>query len=254
MKKSLIAFVVLGSLAGLSQPAMAESEEDVDRVEATDATASKIYRTTDEKGNVVFTDKPEETGGAEEVKLRKMNTVPIKKVELPEAVAEPEDTKQKSQTVDAYTSLTITSPESGATLRNPTDAVYISVNLQPSLQPGDRLVLLDNGAEQPALQLDAPERGVHNLIVKVVGEDGETRIASESVELYIHRSTVSDFRSAPGGPGNGGAAQVGGAADRGSAANVGGSASTGGAANVGGGADRGSAAQPARPNQSIRSN
>ncbi|WP_232211704.1 DUF4124 domain-containing protein [Alcanivorax sp. DG881] len=253
MKKSLIAFVALGLVSGLSLAATAEEEEGASRVDAADAPASKIYRTTDEKGNVVFTDQPGENSRSEEVKLKTTNTVPIKKVEMPEAVSAPEE-EAADPAVEEYTSLTITSPESGSTLRNPTDAVYVSVNLQPGLQPGDSLVLLDNGAEQPALQLDAPERGVHNLIVKVVSEEGETRITSEPVEVYIHRSTVSDFRNFPGGGSNGGAAQVGGAADRGGSANVGGSASTGGAASVGGGADRGTAAQPAKPNRSIRSN
>ena len=167
MKKSLIAVVALGLISGSGLAATAEQEDGASRAEATDAPASKIYRTTDEKGNVVFTDQPGENSRSEEVKLKTTNTVPIKKVEMPEAVSAPEE-EAADPTVEEYTSLTITSPESGSTLRNPTDAVYVSVNLQPGLQPGDSLVLLDNGAEQPALQLDAPERGVHNLIVKVV--------------------------------------------------------------------------------------
>lgn len=253
MKKSLIAFVALGLVSGLSLAATAENEDGASRAEASDAPASKIYRTTDEKGNVVFTDQPAENSHSEEVKLKTTNTVPIKKVEMPDVVPGPEE-GEADPAVEEYSSLTITAPESGSTLRNPTDAVYVSVSLQPGLQPGDSLVLLDNGVEQPALQLDAPERGVHNLIVQVVSEEGEIRITSEPVEVYIHRSTVSDFRNGSGGGSNGGAAQVGGAADRGGSANVGGGASTGGAASVGGGADRGTPAQPARPNRSIRNN
>ena len=87
MKKSLIAFVALGLVSGLSLAATAEEEEGASRVDAADAPASKIYRTTDEKGNVVFTDQPGENSRSEEVKLKTTNTVPIKKVEMPEAVS-----------------------------------------------------------------------------------------------------------------------------------------------------------------------
>jgi len=254
MKKSLISFVVLALVSGVSLASMAENAGSVSEGKEPDAPASKIYRTTDEKGNVVFSDQPAQNRHSEEVKLKTTNMVPIKTVEMPQAAAQPEEAKTGGQAGEGYSSLAITAPESGSTLRNPADAVYVSVSLQPGLKTGDRLVLIDNGIEQPVMQLDAPDRGEHTLIVKVVGEDGESRITSEPVKLYIHRSTVGDFRNSAGGGSNGGAAQAGGAADRGGAANVGGSASTGGAANVGSGADRGSAARPAKPNRSILSN
>lgn len=214
--------------------------------EAGSQSASGIYRSVDENGNVIFTDQKPENGDAEEVQLRELNTVPAEKVgNVLDAGQDEEDAED-----EGYTRLVITSPANEATVRNPQAAVQVAVELEPALQPGDSLVLVDNGVEQPGMQLEDPVRGVHTLVVKVVGKDGEVKMTSEAVEFYIHRSTVSDFRQRPDG--NGAAADIGGAADTGGPANVGGGASTGGAATVGGAADRAKPARPALPRPTPR--
>ncbi len=85
MKKSLIAFVALGLVSGLSLAATADEEEGAGRVDAAAAPASRLYRTTDEKGNVAFTDPPGEHSLSEDVKLTTTNTVPLTKEAMPEA-------------------------------------------------------------------------------------------------------------------------------------------------------------------------
>ncbi len=230
---------LLLGLAVLSSTVIAE--------EAADKPASGIYRSVDANGNVVFTDQPPESGESEEVKLRELNTVPTDKMRtiLDSGNEEPEEAAG-----EGYTRLVITSPGEEATVRNPESAVQVAVELEPALKPGDTMVLYDNGVAQPAMELEAPERGVHTLIVKVLGEDGEVKISSPAVEFYIHRSTVSDFRRRPDA--NGASANVGGAANRGGPASVGGSAKVGGAATVGGAADRATPARPALPRPTPR--
>ena len=215
--------------------------------EATEKPASGIYRSVDANGNVVFTDQKPEGMESEEVQLREMNTVPIKQVDL--SGISSVDSEEES-VFKGYSMLKITSPAHEATVRNPEAAVVVTVELEPALQPGDSLVLYDNGVAQSGMSVEAPNRGVHALVVKVLDGDGQVLISSPVVEFYVHRSTASDFRHRPDR--NGATADVGGAADRGNAAGVGGGASTGGSANVGGAADRASPARPALPRPTPR--
>lgn len=215
--------------------------------EAGDKPASGIYRSVDASGNVVFTDQPPESGDAEQVQLRELNTVPTDK--MSKILDSGNDTNEPAEE-EGYSRLAITSPGNEATVRNPDSAVQVSVQLEPALKPGDSMVLYDNGVAQPGMELEMPDRGVHSLQVKVMDESGEVKITSPVIEFYIHRSSVSDFRRRPDA--NGATANVGGAADRGNAASVGGAAAVGGAANVGGAADRARPARPALPRPTPR--
>ena len=159
---------------------------------------------------------------------------------------------EQSKVFGGYRHLEITSPAAEATIRNPEGGVQISVDLQPALQDGDTVVIFDNGVQQTGLEINAPERGVHVVIAKVLGEDGEVKIESAPVEFYIHQSTAYDFRRRPGLDPNGAAADVGGAAGRGGAAGTGGAASTGGAAETGGAAGRDKMPTPVVPRPNLR--
>ena len=216
----------------------AESE-DMSGADA--AASSKIYRVVDENGNVVFTaQKPGGAAATEEVQLRKTNTVPIKRVELPVAPVEAvSGTGSGEAEFAGYDTIAITAPEPGSTIRNPQEPVKISVDLVPGLQEGHKLVVLDNGNELPGLQLLNPDRGVHTLTAMVVDSEGEVVTESASIEIYIHRSTVGSYR-----PGNG-PAVIGRQASTGSSASQGASAPRGGAATPGAGASTGTVARPA---------
>ena len=196
-----------------------------------------------------FTDHPGKDATSEEVKLKKTNTVPVERVEMPEQLLESEEEEDGTGAPSGgYSRLVIDSPEPGETLRNPSEPVPVQVTLTPSLKGDDKLVLFDNGAPQPAMQLEAPERGAHSLVVKVVGADGQVKMVSAAVEVFVHRSTASDFRPRP--PiidRNGPAADVARPPSRGGAAQVGGAAVSGGGASPGGAASPGKPAQPSRP-------
>ena len=196
--------------------------------------SSGIYRSVDANGNVVFTDQPPENGEAEEVELRELNTVPGEKMRT---VLDSAEDDLEGADDEGYTRLVIISPGHEATVRNPQSAVQVAVEIEPALKAGDTMVLYDNGVEQPGMELEWPDRGVHTLIVKVLDEDGEVKISSPAIEFYIHRSSVGDFRDRSGGyPTNAG-----------SAASPGGAASQGAGASTNGGVSVGGAAKPARP-------
>ena len=207
--------------------------------------AAKIYRSVDKHGNVSFSDQPVEGSGAsEEVHLRPPNAVPMKKVRLPQVdpgAAEKEQTQE-------YRVLVITSPEPESTIRNPQEPLPVAVDLQPSLQGEDRLVLFDNGEAQPGMELNTLIRGTHSLVVKVMNPDDEVLISSEPVQVYVHRSTVQNFQNKPGN-GNGGSRDpntIGDPARLGSSAKTGETASSGKPAGAGDEAGRGKPARPAQ--------
>lgn len=225
------ALAVFSPWVGAEQESYPGSDEPQARSAAPAAApASKIYRTTDADGNVVFTDAPVEGQNAEEVELREVNTVPATPVVRQQAEVE------EAVAFAGYESLQIVSPEADATFRNPEGAIVVSVKLEPALQQGHRQVLFVNGAAQPDMQFSNPERGGHTLQVKVLDGDNNIQIESDAQEVFIHRSTVSDYRQRPV-PYNNGAPQVGGPAGVGGSAQSGTGASVGGAASVGGGAD-----------------
>lgn len=220
------------------------AETDDIEVEGQEGQGSpKIYRSVDKHGNVIFSDQPaEDSGDSEEVHLRTPNAVPMKKVVLPGAESE----KDEQEPAPVYSSLAITSPEPESTIRNPQEPVMVAVDLKPSLQSEDRLVLFDNGVAQADMAMNTSIRGTHSLVVKVLGPNGEVRIASAPVQVYVHLSTVQNFQNSPGG-GNGGTATstIGDPAERGDSANTGGTASSGAPAGAGGAASPGAPAKPA---------
>ena len=230
--------MLLTALLMCSGGLRAETAVEVDGEEPN--ASAKIYRSVDKNGNVIFSDQPAEGASAsEEVHLRPPNAVPMKRVKLPEAESQIEE----DEPPEGYRSLVITRPEPESTIRNQQEPVVVSVDLQPSLQGDDRLVLFDNGEAQPGMALNTVIRGTHTLVVKVLNSDDEVLISSEPVQVYIHRSTVQNFRNSPG---NGGPGGIGDPASRGGAAETGGSASSGGPAGAGDPAGRG---DPARPSQ-----
>ena len=92
-----------------------------------------------------------------------------------------------------YEVLTISSPGSGATIRNPVEPVPIEVAIKPQLQPGDRLELMDNGKVLSGTSLVQPERGAHRLQARILNAEGKILIESDVIEIYIHRTTVGNI-------------------------------------------------------------
>lgn len=240
MKKAAMLMVsVLFCSGGLHAETVSEQGEGAEGAESPQSSA-KIYRSVDEHGNVIFSDQPGDNRASEEVHLRTPNAVLMKQVRIPQA--EPQATLQEP--VEEYRSLAITSPEPESTIRNPQEPVVVAVSLEPSLQGEDRLVLFDNGEAQAGMELNTVIRGTHSLVVKVLSAEGEVLIASEPVQVYVHRSTAQNFQNAPGNGNNGSVSTLGDPASRGSTAKTGETASSGEAASAGEAADRGAPATP----------
>lgn len=137
--------------------------------------AETVYKTVDENGNVIFTDKPSEE--AETIKIQ----------ELENTINNPNPGKYKPSSPKlesfSYKSFTVTSPENGAGVRSNSGNVSISLSLEPALNPGHKIVISMNG-KQIGTGLSASvqnvDRGTHSISAKVIDRDGKSLISTSS--------------------------------------------------------------------------
>ncbi|MDX1803194.1 MAG: DUF4124 domain-containing protein [Alcanivorax sp.] len=239
----LMRALALMSLIGMAM-VNARADEAGDPEVAPPSPPSTIYRTTDEHGNIVFTDQPGQGQAAEAVKLKPTNTVPGENTKaLQDKLKAP--LPQVKERAVSYQSVRITSPEDGASLRNPDKPVPVSVALVPKLQEDDQLVLYDNGVAQPDMTLDAPDRGTHFLKVKVLSKSGDVLISSDAIKVYVHRTSVHNMQSSRNNQNlNDGKAHLGGPAQVGAGAQLGSPAQPGSPAILGTPAKLGTYAKP----------
>ena len=137
--------------------------------------ADTVYKTVDENGNVIFTDKPSDE--AEEVKIQ----------ELENTIDNPNPAKYRASTpkpdVFAYESFTVTSPENGAGIRSNNGSVSISLNLEPALNRGHKVIVSMDGKQIGtglSVSLQNVDRGTHSISAKVVDGTGKTMISTSS--------------------------------------------------------------------------
>ncbi|AFT68907.1 PKD domain containing protein [Alloalcanivorax dieselolei B5] len=202
-----------------------------------------IFRSVDEHGNVTFTDAPPEGRDAEAVRIGPTNTVPGPQRARPSA--EPPESSQP--VFGGYQRLAIVSPQPNATVRNPEGAISVEVALEPALQAGHRLEILDNGKPLSGTALRDPERGSHVLVARVLDQQGKELKRSAAVTVHVHRTSRLQSGRAPapsGRAGIGQAAQRGGAASPGSGSALGSGAKAGSPASVGQPATRAQTVKP----------
>lgn len=151
--------------------------------------ADKIYKTEDEQGRTVYTDRPSKTT-REQTELP-----PVNDMSTPEQDSnfEPEsDTEQENEDEPIEYGVQIIQPANETTLTAGERDLQIRVELTPNLQNGHSLAYyLDNELVQqtPSTQLVIEEifRGRHSLSVNVVDQRGRTLGRSQPVVVFVHR-------------------------------------------------------------------
>jgi hypothetical protein len=148
--------------------------------------SAQIYKTTDEKGNPQFTDKPEPGAtNATKVHLEPVNTVtPIET--RPSAPATVE-----SETSATYKTLTITSPENDGIIANGLSPTTVRVTISPALDNGHQLRLLVNGiavgsSTSTSFVVPTLNRGTNTLQVQVLVESDAIQ-SSAIVTIFAYR-------------------------------------------------------------------
>jgi len=157
-------------------------------------TADSIYRTTDEKGNVVFTDAPPADGSrVEPVSIQRTNTA-VPPPQLPSS--DQTGGKKSEPEAPAYT-VTITQPANETSFPMGPGNFSVSVSIYPALKKYEGLQLFMNGEPRGDPQasgfwdLTNVFRGQHDITVGVINADGETLAVSEPVRVYVHRPSTN---------------------------------------------------------------
>ena len=158
---------------------------------AANAAETKIYKTVDKDGNVVFTDRPPKNDDSvEEVKVAAPNTADLGSV-TPQT-----DSSVGSQEAasSAYRSLRITSPGHDESVRGNTGDIEVIVDVRPKLRAEHELRLLVDGAteqvgRQSRFVLSGVDRGTHTLQVEILHQTGEVLLASEPSSFHLQRYT-----------------------------------------------------------------
>ena len=163
---------------------------------AADAATSRIYRTTDEHGNVVLTDIPPRDGeSAEQVVLAAPNTFTAEEA-LPDAqtwiVEEDGDVVEASF---SYRTLSIASPQDDQAVRENAGNLTVVANISPVLQPGHIMRLLMDGSvvqegPQSSFELANVDRGTHTIALEVVDQEGIVLKRSDSITFHMLRVSI----------------------------------------------------------------
>lgn len=162
-------------------------------------TMADVYRSVDEDGNVVFSDKP--SPDAEKVEINEVQTIDPGNV--PEYKYTP---PRKSQApVSSYKKITITNPSNDQALSANDGNVTVNVAVEPKLESGDVITLyLDGGqvaeGEGSAFNLTNLDRGTHTLSAAIKTSDGKEAIRSDTVSFTVHRHSILHKPSTVGKP------------------------------------------------------
>lgn len=162
------------------------------------ASASGIYRTVDEDGNVLFTDQPPEDG-AEAERLGDINVGQSTEVRAREQDASP-SAEAEGNNGPRYDGVEIVFPPAGEATRRVTGDVPVRVSLQPDaveLASGHRVRILVDGesaGEAPATEVTVGPLipGPHHLRAEVVTAAGETIVRSPEIRFYLIRQTANN--------------------------------------------------------------
>ena len=152
------------------------------------AFAADVYRSVDENGNIIYTDKP--TPDAEKIRIDEIQTI-----EGPD-VKPFEYTPQKSDQKPFGYSLSITSPEDGAAIRSNNGDISISATVKPNLAVGHQIALYLDGnvaaTGGPQFDLTNVDRGTHSAVVAIQDKNGTEIQRSNPVSFTVLRASVQN--------------------------------------------------------------
>jgi len=159
------------------------------------AVHADVYRSVDENGHVVYSDKPSE--GAVKIEVKDAQTIKLPsagpfKYQPPPKKAPPR-----------YSSVAISSPGNDESIRQNTGDVTVQISVSPGLRPGDVISLLMDGKEvasgpASSVTMKNVDRGSHTLQSRVLGSDGRTWASSETVTFHLLRHSVLKPKPPPG--------------------------------------------------------
>jgi|SRR5690554_4560682 len=154
---------------------------------------NEVYKTTDQYGNVIYSDAPIPTRTGEtteKVRVRDTNTMPS----TPQRV-EPRPSRQQSSSSQPDYQVRIVSPTPETSVPPGQRDLIIAVSTALPLPRGAMFAYYMNGELLGRTQVNNYSireiiRGAHSLEVKVESETGELLSSSEPVTVYVHRASI----------------------------------------------------------------
>ena len=154
-------------------------------------THADVYRSVDELGNTIFTDKPQKD--SEKVDLPGLTTYespPYKEIKA-------EKTKKPITAFTSYTEFKILSPASKETIRDANGNISVNLLITPELQVrlGHQIVLFIDGTKVAnttvsKYKLTNMDRGAHTLSAQIVNSNGKP--FSELISTVFYLVLVED--------------------------------------------------------------
>lgn len=171
-----VAVLLTLSLLGLALPAQAQ----------------KIYQTTDDEGNVIYSDTPG-SDQAQTVELPRTNTF-----EAPAAAPRADSPPAKPQPAAAsQATVTITSPANETTIPIGAGGIFdVEAEVENGLANGQSLQLSFDGEpwgdpqQAGVWHLTDIYRGPHTLVVELLDGSGNTLASSPAVQVFVLRRTI----------------------------------------------------------------
>lgn len=165
---------------------------------SSEAQAQRIYRSTDQHGNVIFTDDPQR--GGEEVRLSPVTVVPASAPPAaPRVSAQPAVPRSHpGQPFMPYDTFAISTPGNDHAI--PVGAagnVQVQLNVQPALRKDHRVrLLLDGRISQTAMHattfmLSNLARGSHRLQAELLDASGTVRHRTQAQVVHVQRASVN---------------------------------------------------------------
>src|SRR6201986_417926 len=150
-------------------------------VVCTVAVSATVYKWVDENGVTHFSDQPHEN--AQKVELKAPQTFSAPKTSAPSTRPKAPPT---GPTDKAYTSCGMSEPTNDQVFLN-TDTVSASTSVQPTMRPGDTVVVTMDGAPVPgvpanggAFTISPVDRGEHTIQMVVKDPNGPTAGSASS--------------------------------------------------------------------------
>jgi len=170
------------------------------------AAAGETYKWVDKDGKVHYSDKPmagtKPVAEAEKVELKPVNEVSSTATPPPEmAVNNNEQPAEPLDSATSYTSMKITNPKAGDTIRGSGIGITIAVELNPGLGGDDKIEYLLDG-KVVAQSIPYVERGLHAVSARVVDPNGQTKIEASAVtfQVFQNNQTVTTPPAKPKKP------------------------------------------------------
>lgn len=151
---------------------------------------AEVYKSTNDKGEVIYSDIPSQ--GAERVKLPSLPTYTA-----PPLAPSTRATRDSAENA-FYENFSFNKPKNDETVRNNLGIIMIETRLAPALQTKLRHRIqfyLDGEPNGPlldrtAITLSNIERGAHTLSASVLDKDGKVLISTGDVTVHIKRESA----------------------------------------------------------------